>query len=256
MKFPNVKEALKKGSILIQKNSSTILTACAVGGVIVTTISGCKATIKAVEILQEEEGYLICTDKVNPKEAVKLCWTCYVPTVLMAGLTIACAVGAHTIDTRRNAVLAGLYTVSQKALEEYKATTEQVVGKKKAGEIKEALADEILKTNPYNPDTVIRTGKGNTLCYDPLSGRYFFSDINFIKKCQNDFNHWMIGDYALSLNDLYGLIGLDAIRLGDDVGWSVNRMMDFEFLSRLASDGTPCLVLDHKVPPTANYQDF
>lgn len=256
MKMPNVKEALKKGSVLIQKNSSTILTGCAVGGVVVTTVCGCQATIKAVQILQEEEGYLICTDKVDAKEAVKLCWTCYVPTILMAGLTIACAIGAHTIDTRRNAVLASLYTVSQKALEEYKTTTEQIVGKKKAGEIKEALADEIMKANPYNPDTAIHTGKGNTLCYDPLSGRYFFSDINSIRQAQNDFNHWLIGDYALSLNELYQLLSLDTIRLGDDVGWNVNRMLDFEFLSRLASDGTPCLVLDHKVPPIADYQTW
>ncbi|MFR8351429.1 MAG: DUF6353 family protein [Blautia obeum] len=43
--------------------------------------------------------------------------------------------------------------------------------------MKDAVAKDKVEKNPVVTREVIITEKGNTLCYDAISGRYFKSDI-------------------------------------------------------------------------------
>jgi hypothetical protein len=102
---------------------------------------------------------------------------------------------------------------------------------------------------------VIVTGKGDTLCYDTISGRYFKSDIEKIRKIVNDLNLRLRDENSISLNEFYYEFGLDSIKIGDDIGWniSINGYIEPHFSSQLASDGTPCLVLDYMCGPIYDF---
>ena len=65
----------------------------------------------------------------------------------------------------------------------------------------------------------------------------------------------MIQDGYVALNDLYFLLGLKTIGLGDDLGWNVDRgLIDIYFSSQLTEDGKPCVVIGHRLPPTYDYK--
>jgi hypothetical protein len=87
-----------------------------------------------------------------------------------------------------------------------------------------------------------------------MSGRYFKSDREVIKKAENELNRQMLSDTYVSLNEFYDLIGLNRITIGDDLGWYVNDgYLKLQFSSHLANDGTPCLVIDYIVAPRYDY---
>lgn len=240
---------------VLNQNSPSILTGLSVAGFITTVVLAVKATPKALEILDEEMGSRIHgQETITPlttKEVIELTWKCYIPTVIMGSVSIACIISANSINLKRNAALASLYSITDTALKEYQAKVVEKIGKNKEEQIRGDIAQERLDKNPINDKTVILTGNGDMLCYDSLSGRYFKSDIETIRKVQNDFNAKLIKEMDLTLNELYYDLGLAPIKLGDNMGWMVVKdQLEFIFSPGLAKNGQPCIVIDHMHLPT------
>ena len=79
--------------------------------------------------------------------------------------------------------------------------------------------------------------------------------VDKIKKAENELNRQMRDEMYISLNDFYYEIGLDNIKLGDELGWNINDgYIDLSFSSQLTSDETPCLVIDYAVAPRYDYR--
>lgn len=248
--------ATKNVGRIISKNSPTILTGMAVAGLVTTVVFAIKATPKALEILDQEKILRKDYDDDRPitkKDVVKLTWKTYLPTFLMGTGTIACIVFANKINLRRNAVLASLYGLSETALKEYQNKVIETIGENKERKIKDEIIGDKIKNNPPKESSIILTGKGDTLCYDVLSGRYFKSDIENIRKIENETNKRLLSNMWVSLNELYLDLGLPAIDLGRDIGWDVDNMLEFHFTSKLTEDGKPCLVIDYAVDPRLSY---
>ena len=250
---------LKRAGDFANVNSPTIFAGLAIAGVVGTFAMTMRATLKASEVVQEattpdpDTGEMI---KPELKDVVTMTWKYYVPPVLMVGLTIGSIITSNRILNKRNVALAGLYTVSQKALEDYQQKVEDTFGKNKAEKVKDDLAEDMLRQHPLDRSNVIITGFGDHLCYDVLSGRYFKSDIEMVRKSVNDFNFALNVEYNKCLNELYELMNLDSIGLGEEVGWTSNQPPECRFTSKLASDGTPCLVVDHKIAPTPFFRSI
>lgn len=239
----------------LTKNSPAILTGLACGGVVTTTILAVKATPRALRIIEDamyDEETKRYTKPLAPKDAVLLTWRVYTPAALMAGVTIGCILGAHHIGARRNAALASLYTISESALKEYQNKVVEIVGENKAQAVKDAVAKDKVEKNPPVSGDILHTGRGTTLCLDAMSGRYFYSDIEAIRKVQNNINERLLcgGDDYVSLNDVYYDLGLAGTKMGEEVGWCISDgIVEFDFSSQLTAKGVPCLVLDYKVNP-------
>ncbi len=232
----------------VTKHSPEILTGIGITGMITTTIMAVRATPKAL-ILIEERG-----NSLTPIETVKAAWTCYIPAAITGCLSIVCLIGASSVNVRRNAALAAAYTLSESALKEYQEKVVEHIGEKKEQSVRDAIAKDKLNRDPVADRQVILTDKGSTLCYDAISGRYFKSDIDKIKKAVNDINKNLLDDMYVSLNDFYYKIGLDNTKIGDDLGWNIeNGLIELHFSSQLAADGTPCLVMDYQVAPKYDY---
>ena len=248
---------------VLSKNSPTILTGCAVAGLIGTTIMAVRATPGAMRILMCEENLRAkegTTIPLTKVEVIKLTWKGYIPTVVMGGTTIACIVCAHSIGMKRNAALASLYSITEKTLKEYQGKVIETIGEKKEQKIQDDIAKDKILANPPKSDEIILTGKGETLCYDSLSGRYFKSDIEKIRKAENELNKDLLADNFISLNEVYESLGLPRIGLGDELGWSLwiddgDSLVSFTYSSQLTTDGIPCLVLKYAVVPRYDYMD-
>lgn len=245
MNFP---VCVRRAGDLVIKNSPKILTGCAVTGVVGTAIFAAKATPKA-QIVLEEAQKAYSEEHPNEKfpvfEAVKTVLPVYLPAICMGGVTIGCIIGATTIISKRNAVLASLYSASELALKNYQEKVIETIGEKKEHEVREAIAKDEMRSNPASMAEIIDTRRGPSLCYDELSGRYFYSDIDFIRRCADRVNRGIISDMWASLNEFYCELGLDSIDLGKDVGWNVDHMMKLGFTTQLSDDDRPCLVVQY-----------
>lgn len=241
-------------------NSSSILTGAAVVGTITTAIFTARATSKAViDILEARENHDPGVEvrewgTYMPRmESVKLVWKHYVPAASMGVATIACIIGAHTTHSRRHAAILGAYSITEAAFKDYRAKIVETIGESKERRVREDLAKDQLEKNPVEGSQVIITGLGETMCYDTITGRYFKSDIEKIRKAQNDINAKIVNEMHASQNDFYRLIGLPSTGIGEDLGWNLDNRLDIFFSTHLSEDGQPCLSIDYHSSPVRNY---
>lgn len=258
MKLPklNLSKVAKNMQHTLGKYSPQILTGIGIAGMITTVVLAVKATPKALELIEDKKEELDA-GKLTVVDTVKTAWKPYVPAVVTGVLSTVCIIGGNAVGTRRTAALAAAYKISETALHEYKDAVVETIGEEKSKEVKEKVAQNKLDKNPVVEKQIIVTNKGTFLCYDSLSGRYFQSDIETIRKAQNDINDYLFSEDYASLNMFYDFLGLEHTRLGAELGWKIDSgTLQIEFDSTLASDksqgiapGTPCLVLDYNVAP-------
>lgn len=272
MNKTNLVTIAKDVRVALKKHSPEILTGIGIAGMITTTVIAVRATPKALILIEEEKERQNCElleeaeesgdDKcsqitnLQPLEVIKTTWICYVPAVITGSISILCLIGASSVNARRNAALATAYTLSESALKEYREKVVETIGEKKEQAVRDSVAKDKIEKNPISNQEIILTQKGDTLCYDVISGRYFKSDIDKLKKAENELNRRMISEMYISLNDFYDEIGLTGVSVGDDLGWNISAgFIDIHFSSQLAEDGTPCLVIDYHIAPRYDFQN-
>lgn len=250
---------LKRAGDFAQVNSPTIFAGLAIAGVVGTFAMTMRATLKARDVIEEATAIDPDTgEEVKPdaKDIFCMTWKYYVPPILMTGLTIGCIITSNRILNKRNVALAGLYTVSQDALKEYEQKVEETFGKSKAEKVKDDIAGDMLLRHPVDRYNIQTTGFGNTLCYDPLTDRYFWSDVQMIRKILNDYNYQLRNEFNLSLNEFYEMMNLNTTKLGEIVGWVIDEPPELRECYRGASDGTPCFVMDFTIDPTPAFRTW
>ena len=257
MSKEGLKRTIKSVERVLTKYSPGILTGIGITGMIGATFMAVKATPKALYLIEtkKEESEV---EELTSVETIKTCWKCYIPAALTTVVSAACLIGASTVSAKRNAALATAYSISEAALREYQEKVVEVIGEKKEKAVRDAVAKDQIERDPVTKsEVVIIDSNSNTLCYEPLSGRYFKSTIDKIKKAEIKLDRQMIQEMYVSLNDFYWEIGLDGTDLGDKMGWNLSKgYMDLSFSSQLADDGTPCAVIVYGIPPVYDYQNY
>ena len=257
MSKEGLKRTIKSAERVLTKYSPGILTGIGIAGMIGATFMAVKATPKALYLIEiKKEAAEV--EELTPVEIIKTCWKCYIPATLTTVLSAVCLIGASTVSAKRNAALATAYSISEAALREYQEKVVEVIGEKKEKAVRDAVAKDQIERDPVTKsEVVIIDSNSNTLCYEPLSGRYFKSTIDKIKKAEIKLDRQMIQEMYVSLNDFYWEIGLDGTDLGDKMGWNLSKgYMDLSFSSQLADDGTPCAVIVYGIPPVYDYQNY
>ena len=255
---PNVANFIRGTKLKLSKHSPAILTGIGIAGMLTTTVLAVKATPKALQLIEDAKDSEQ-VDKLTVAETVKVTWKCYIPAAVTSVVSASCLVFANSVNTRRNAALATAYQISQTALTEYREKVVETIGEKKEQAVREKIAEDRLKQNPVNETTVVLTKKGNTLFMDPLSGQYFRSDIEQIKKTINEINARMMRDAFgyTSLNEFYDELGLERASIGEDLGWNVaSNIIDVGFCAKLTADDEPCIIMDYINPPIYNYDRY
>lgn len=249
----NLSNIAKSVRTAMKKHSPEILTGIGIAGMVTTTVMAVRVTPKAL-ILIEDKKAENDVDKLTPVETIKATWTCYIPAAVTGCISVFCLIGASSVNVRRNAALATAYTLSESALKEYREKVIETIGEKKEQSVRDSIAKDRIERDPVTSKEIIITERGNTLCYDVISGRYFKSDIDKLKKVENELNRRMRDEMYISLNEFYYEIGLNPTSIGDDIGWNIDHgYIELKFSSQLTDDGTPCLVIDYQVAPRYEY---
>jgi hypothetical protein len=249
----NVSQIFKSAQAGIVKHGPEILTGLGIAGFLTAIGLAVKATPAAMNSVEKKKDELQ-VDKLKPIDTIKATWKHYIPTLAVVGASTACVIGASTVSAKRNAALVAACKFTETAFTEYKEKVVETIGERKEKTVNEAISKDRIEKNPVTEKNVVFTERGNTLCYDVPSDRYFRSDIEQLKKGVNELNRRMLHESYISLNEYYAEIGLHSTESGDILGWNTDKgLIDVYFSSELASDGTPCLAIGFNNPPVYGY---
>lgn len=249
----NLSSIAKSVRTAMKKHSPEILTGIGIAGMITTTVMAVRATPKALVLIEDKKTELE-TDILSGKEIVKTAWPCYILAAVVGTVSIFCLIGASSTNLRRNAALATAYTLSESTLKEYQEKVVETIGEKKEQSIRDSVSKDKMMRNPVR-EVILTEKGGNTICYDVISGRYFKSDRDKISRVVNELNRRMRDEMYITLNDFYYELGLDGTKMGDMLGWNIDKgYIELAFSSHLDANDTPCLVIDYQVAPVYDYQ--
>lgn len=253
-----------KLKFLLNENSTTILTAVGVGGTVATAVLTGRATFKAANIISQEqetslaewrEGETVLPPhEFSKTEKTKLVWRLYLPPVATGVLTVTSIIYANKISSKKIAALAVAGGISERALQEYKDKVVERLGPKQDQKLRDEIAQDHVKANPVSSREVMIVGTGEVLFYDELTGRYFQSTMEDVKRAENKVNYELIHFMSCSLSHFYDEIGLPPTPYTDSVGWNMNNNMEVKFSTTLSDDNRPCIVISFARNPIADYE--
>lgn len=235
----NLTNLVKTVEKILKDNSPSILTGLGISGTVVTSYLASRASYEVGK--HSKPGF----DDLSLKEKIQVSWKIYIPTVVSGTVTIGCILGASKIGSRRTAASMAAYSLSEKAFTEYKEKVVEQIGKRKEQTIRDEIAQDRVTNNPPPSREVMLAGPGNVLCYEVYTGRYFNSDMESLRKAQNDINARLFRDDHASASDLYIILGLPYTSHSSYIGWTSDKLLEMQFSTVLAEDGRPCLAFEY-----------
>ena len=239
-------------------SSAKFLTYFGVSGAITSIFLAAKIAPKAADKIkynEEKNG-----KELTLKEKVLLVWKMYIPVGVTAGVSSTAIIFANAKNERKNAALATANAIVNTTFSEYKEKVKETIGEKTNQKIEEKLdSEKIKKSNNVATNLPMVENDKQTLCYDAMFGRYFYSEKNKIDAAVNTLNREMTCgiDASVSLNDFYYELGLPQVNGGDELGWSTSKdLIEIRYSSQLLEDGRPVLVMSFETMPVANYYKF
>lgn len=245
-----VSDMFRTMKVAFDKNSPAILTGLGITGFVVSVALTVYTTPKAMESVKDKKKELN-KEKLTIGETIGATWKYYLPTVIGIATSTACILGANSVNTRRNAALAAAYSLSETAMAEYQDKVREFVGERKERDVRADIARDRMAVDPPNPSEVIVTGKGETWFRESITHRYFKSDIEKVRKVENDLNREMRNENTISVNDMLYALGLpsDHKVLGD-LGWDIDKHpIEFIFTPVMTEEVGVCIELDYRFAP-------
>lgn len=201
----------------LASHSEIILTGVSIGGTVAAVYFALKDGPKCNKILEE-----LNEEEASNVEKAKAVGKTMYRTGIAAAVSIGASLLNHKFTMSKIHTLADGYLVMQHFNKEREEAEERVLGPDKKKDIDSAVAGKHLRHDSIEGSKVIATGHGNGLFYDAWSGRYFLSDVNYIKKVVNDKNYQLRNDMFISLNEFYNELGLPRIDAGNEMGWNID----------------------------------
>lgn len=259
----------KRAGQVAAENSPAILTALGVSGTLTTAFLAAKAAFASVDVLREaeetksqefkgetpedEDVVNVEPEGLTRKEQAEAVWHLYVPAAICAGMTITAIVCSNRISDKRTAAVAAAYTFAEKNFKEYRDKTVSKIGKKKEQEVRDEVAQDDVRKNPPKKNEVILVSEGSVLCKDAYSGRYFLSDMESIRKAENDINWEILNTGYASLSDFWHLLGVNSTSESDELGWNTDSKFELEYSTALTDDNKPCIVVTFRPGPIPRF---
>ncbi len=255
----------------MEKHSPAILTGLGIIGIGSTVVFAVKATPKAINLIDDayldkascdhDEMYSMTGEPfidhkikyLGAKNVVKATWKCYIPTAVMGAFTIACFIGSNRVSALRTAALSSAYSMTEKALQTYEQKVIDILGADKNEEIRDAIAQDQINSSTENM-IIPAYSTGSELCYDCLTGQYFWSDRESIREKVNDFNEMLLKDMYGDKNEWLLSLGCNQVEDGDLLGWNSDKLLDVNIKSLVAPNGKPCLALSYYTKPSPYFR--
>lgn len=260
MMFQNLAKSVQAFAV---DNASTILTGVGVVGTVSTAVLTGRASFKAARIIHQEalqrnpgDAESVGNDfaglpDLARKEKAVLVWQEFIPPIGVGSATVACIIYANRRSAAQAAAMAAAYSMSEKTFSDYKEKVQGRLGIKKETDLRDEIAKERIDANP--PGTLIVVGEGDVLCYDVLTGRYFKSSVEKLKKGENEVNADIVTGDGASLSRFYDEIGLPQTPYSDTVGWNLDNRCELQLSTIMTADDRPCISVDFAGWPKPDY---
>lgn len=235
--------------LITKKHSPSILFVGGVVGIVATTVTACRATLKLEELVDETQENLELArtmkhsdysekDRQKDKTLIYVQATAkliklYGPSIILGGLSIAALTKSHSILTKRNAGLTAAYAILEKGFSDYRKRVVDEYGGDKDRELRfgsETSTVVVQDKNGSKKKKIKTVGDGGGSIYSKL-----FDEYNQNWSPQPEYNMLFLRGqqcYAtdrlrakghLFLNEVYDLLGLERTPAGSQVGWLYNK---------------------------------
>ena len=203
----------------LRHNSNWLLATLALLGVTGLTWSTIRGTIKAVKLCEEKQIQ-------GKKEILKTTWRLYIPAVgffILTTISIACNA---RINARRLATMTGLVAMSQADLKQLRDKVAETVGPKKEKAIEaEVEKDKVRALPPMSEKDIIKTGHGNDLFIDWLTGQRIRTSLEWVEATQEKINNTIKDDVTNTLDRRFYHERLHIPHCGaDELFWDLAEM--------------------------------
>lgn len=224
---------------MIKRNSTTILSSTAIMGVATTSYLTAKASITMTNRLAEDHPFK------STKDIAKEHWKLYVPAAASGVVTSACIIGVAKVGNKRAMAAQAAFVLTERAYSEYRDKVIEEFGETGDRKVRDKIAEDRIRKQPPSGEVTI-VPSGQVLCCELYTGRYFQSDMETLRKAQNDLNAMLLRQDQASLEEWYYMIGLQPTSFSSDVGWNSDKMLELEFSTVLTEDGRPCLAFSYR----------
>lgn len=252
-----------KSKTYLRKSSPTILTVLSSLGVITTAVLTATATPDAVDNIKADSRRNHDGDPYgySTMEAIQSGWKYYIPATLVGLSTIACIFGANALNKKSQASITSAYAMLNESYRQYRKAANDIYGEDADSKIFAEASKKVYVSSDglglYDPDT---DDSDILLFYETVSKRYFNATMASVINAQYHINRNLILRGYCELNEFYTFLGLDKVENGDDVGWSMDEMMDggdmwldFDNRRTKLDDGLECYIVSPMWEPSTLY---
>lgn len=224
-------------------------------GIVGAGVLACVETPKAVAA---------ASDKETKIEKFKAAAPYYIAP---AAITTLSAAGMVAVLCHKNKKITGLGLAlagAEKAAFEYRDEVKKLIGTKEEAKVQENLTQKQINENPAPKDLKITDDNKTVKVYDRWAGRYFYGNIEEIKKGFLDAYADLMRqgpdeDQYLSLADLYRYIGAPRADCADTLGWNSTDGLSASMFcpvitAALDENDKPVYAFDFNVNPRVNFE--
>lgn len=287
MDFTGVTRAIGSASLIIKKNSPTILFVAGLVGVGTGTVLASKATLGLDKVLNEslqnledirEMGELEKAgnlpddfEHVTLVKARMLVMAdlgfklgkAYAPAIIATGLGVACLTKSHTMLLQRNAALTAAYVALEKSYTAYRRRIAEQYGEDTERQFHREVQRDLYQKEEAakKDDKILFLSSQYSKMFDYSNSNWTRSpeqNVYFIGQAQRYANDKLHRQGHLFLNEAYDYLGLPRTKAGSVVGWRMqgdgDHFVDFGIFNHhtdvvysYAMDDDGCFFLDFNV---------
>lgn len=249
----NVSRTFHKVGFQLKKHSPEILVVTGIVGMVASAVTACKATTKVDQILEKTkydvEKVHECLEKMpeeytqeDSKKDLSIIYgqtglqfaKLYAPSVILGVASITCILAGHNILSKRNVALAAAYATVDSSFKEYRGRVIERFGKELDRELKyniKAQEVEAVVTNEDGTETTVKETVETASLERGSEYAFFFDetcsgwtrDAEYNKmvlvNVEREANRRLQRQGYFYLNDLHKMLGAQATKAGQVVGW-------------------------------------
>lgn len=256
-----LQEVANKTNQSLKKHAPEILTALSVTGLLGTAYLGGRAGFKSGLFAMADAAQRIDatpdgeeTIFMPTKDLVKETWKYYIPTLIVGVVTATCIVGSNRISNNRNLALISAAAIGERAFQEYREKTAEVLSKPKERKLHDDIAQDKVDEKKAELDKLVLAKDGDVHVIEMHTRQVFVSNAEKIHRAENNANRISNQEGYIALNVFLEQLGLPYSDAGEAVGWSNDRPLEV-VIGGAAHDEKPVLTIDYRTPPTVTYKN-
>lgn len=240
-----ISRGIGRSVLQAKKNSPHIFFVVGLGGIIVSTVLACRATLKLEETMDDikaelkeiemmrveserngthypEQAYYKDLTHVYTKSAIRIGKLYGVPVVI-GSVSIAALTGSHVQLAHRNAALTATLAAVTKAYDEYRIRVREELGAEKEQAIFDGVKEEKVEIDGKKEIVKSITGRSQYARFFEPNNVNWKNDLELNRifiECQQSYaNHLLKARGHVFLNEIYDALGFERTTPGSVVGW-------------------------------------